>query len=183
MTPPRRSSRSLSRAVLGSILALCVPGTTEGQEAPWKERWELNLAPQLGLAPTTSERLAATEILLVHASDLTSNPQTGGYDLAVHPWEAWNGGTPDPSDPDNLPFCHDDDPFYGQPTPGRGCSGFLVAPDLVVTAGHCIAGQPPEAQPPYDCSHRYVVFDYAVMSDTDPLGQEWIGGPVALSGD
>jgi hypothetical protein len=159
------------------------PDPTEGQEAPWKERWELNLLPQLGLAPTTSERLAATEILLVHTSDLTSNPQTGGYNLAVHPWEAWNGGTPDLEDPDNWPFCHDDDPFYGQPTPGRGCSGFLVAPDLVVTAGHCIAGQPPESQPPYDCSHRYVVFDYAFTSDTDPLGQEWMGGPVALSGD
>lgn len=35
------------------------------------------------------------------------------------------------------------------------CSGFLVAPDVVVTAGHCIKSQ-------YDCSNNKWVFDYKV---------------------
>jgi len=34
------------------------------------------------------------------------------------------------------PMCSDE-PFQDQPSPGY-CSGFLVAPDLIVTAGHCV---------------------------------------------
>ncbi len=35
-----------------------------------------------------------------------------------------------------LELCPDE-PFQNQPSPGV-CSGFLVAPDLIVTAGHCV---------------------------------------------
>ncbi len=30
--------------------------------------------------------------------------------------------------------------FYGQPTASVNCTGFLVAPDLILTAGHCMTG-------------------------------------------
>lgn len=47
---------------------------------------------------------------------------------------------------------------YGQqPSPGR-CSGFLVAPDVLVTAGHCIRSAA-------DCSTNYWIFDFAVNQD------------------
>ncbi len=36
------------------------------------------------------------------------------------------------------------------------CSGFLIAPDLMVTAGHCVNHY-------YDCVYNYWVFDYAVF--------------------
>ena len=45
--------------------------------------------------------------------------------------------------------------FFNQPTASL-CSGFLVAPDLVITAGHCIEKS--------SCSDRLFVFDYAKTS-------------------
>lgn len=33
------------------------------------------------------------------------------------------------------------------------CSGFLIAPDLLLTAGHCV-------ERPYDCENYYWIFDY-----------------------
>lgn len=44
-------------------------------------------------------------------------------------------------------------PFAEQPT-AAVCSGFLVAPNLVVTAGHCVRDQD-------ECENHYFVFDYA----------------------
>lgn len=49
-----------------------------------------------------------------------------------------------------------DEPFYEQST-GAFCSGFLVAPDVVVTAGHCIRSA-------RDCSETKFVFDFAVSA-------------------
>ncbi|OGR81021.1 MAG: hypothetical protein A2X32_08750 [Elusimicrobia bacterium GWC2_64_44] len=46
--------------------------------------------------------------------------------------------------------------FRDQPI-GAFCSGTLVAPDLVMTAGHCIKSN-------YDCSEAKMVFGYAVKS-------------------
>ena len=46
--------------------------------------------------------------------------------------------------------------FSKQPTLG-GCSGFLVGPRTIVTAGHCIQDQ-------NDCNRNYFVFDYALNS-------------------
>lgn len=47
-----------------------------------------------------------------------------------------------------------DEKFYNQPTPAN-CSGFLVAPDLFVTAGHCIKSAS-------DCRNSSWVFNFAV---------------------
>lgn len=44
---------------------------------------------------------------------------------------------------------------FSQQISAADCSGFLVAPDVLVTAGHCIKTQ-------YDCSSNKWVFDYKV---------------------
>lgn len=46
-----------------------------------------------------------------------------------------------------------DERFANQPNPGN-CSGFLVAPDKLVTAGHCITNQ-------NQCAQHFWVFDFA----------------------
>jgi hypothetical protein len=46
----------------------------------------------------------------------------------------------------------DNEPFADQPSPGR-CSGFLVGPDKLVTAGHCITNDA-------DCKEYVWLFDY-----------------------
>lgn len=57
---------------------------------------------------------------------------------------------------DSNKLC--DSVSYGwQPSPGR-CSGFLVAPDILVTAGHCITSK-------IDCSNFYWIFDYTINQD------------------
>jgi len=43
-------------------------------------------------------------------------------------------------------------PYQGQPT-AASCSSFLVAPDIVVTAGHCLKTE-------WDCKSKSFVFDY-----------------------
>lgn len=47
-----------------------------------------------------------------------------------------------------------DEPFYEQVT-GAFCSGFLVAPDVLMTAGHCVSSQA-------SCDETKFVFDFAV---------------------
>ncbi len=47
--------------------------------------------------------------------------------------------------------------FYHQPT-SSDCSGFLIGPDLIATAGHCI-------RETRDCTSSYWVFDYKVEHD------------------
>lgn len=46
------------------------------------------------------------------------------------------------------------EPYYAQPTTAF-CTGFLVTPNLVATAGHCIGSQ-------YDCQKTALVFDFAM---------------------
>lgn len=51
-------------------------------------------------------------------------------------------------------FCDVDIPFGQEPVLAE-CSGVLVAPDLVLTAGHCVDSAE-------QCASHYVVFNYAV---------------------
>lgn len=50
------------------------------------------------------------------------------------------------------------EPFADQPAAGY-CSGFLVAPDLIATAGHCIRTQE-------DCDSLSIAFDFAYETPT-----------------
>lgn len=51
---------------------------------------------------------------------------------------------------DYIPVCNGE-PFANQPAPGE-CSGFLVGPDTIATAGHCMTGNA--------CSRMRFVFDF-----------------------
>jgi len=55
-----------------------------------------------------------------------------------------------------------DDPYANQPTPGM-CSGFLVGPDLLVTAGHCVNRF-------NSCESNNWVFDFKVDETTGRAG-------------
>lgn len=60
------------------------------------------------------------------------------------------------SGPKIIEMCSEER-FGDQPNPGN-CSGFLIAPDLLVTAGHCATG-------PKDCSDFLWVFDYQIKNN------------------
>jgi hypothetical protein len=60
-----------------------------------------------------------------------------------------------------IRFC-DSEKFISQPNPGM-CSGFLIAPDLIATAGHC-------AEIPTFCSEYNWVFDFKVDPTTKQAG-------------
>jgi hypothetical protein len=55
-----------------------------------------------------------------------------------------------------MQLCQDE-PFYSQPN-AAFCSAFLVAPDMVATAGHCVSSS--------DCSTVAFIFDYAMKNAT-----------------
>ncbi len=58
------------------------------------------------------------------------------------------------------PLC-DDEPFRGQPT-ASVCSGFLVAPDVVATAGHCITSS-------QECADFAFIFGFVMLDRTTPV--------------
>ncbi len=59
---------------------------------------------------------------------------------------------------DTMKVC-DAEPFAHQQTVAT-CTGFLVAPNLLVTAGHCVKSEA-------DCGHNKWVFDYKVKKKSD----------------
>ena len=176
----RASTTITSRVALAFLLggAMVGGGGHAQQQAPWVERADLSLEGMTS-APTTAERLAQATVLIVADFDVLPDPFNPQW-LDVDPWTTWQGHQADP------PLCDPSDPFYGQPTTARtptgscanqtgqcirGCTGFLVGPDLLVTAGHCISPPPGmdpwETKAPYPCYHRYVILDY---SDLGPVG-------------
>ncbi len=89
-------------------------------------------------------------VILVPKS-LLSNIGDGTFALAPDTFADWYERL-DPIDTGN-PLCADE-PFRDQPAPGDG-SGFLVAPDIVATAGHCAC--------PEDYSDRAIVFGFVML--------------------
>lgn len=62
----------------------------------------------------------------------------------------------------NAKFCSDEK-FVDQPNPGM-CSGFLIAPDLIITAGHCVEV--------FDFCNEYEwVFDFKVNKKNLSAGE------------
>ncbi|MBN1362058.1 MAG: trypsin-like peptidase domain-containing protein [Sedimentisphaerales bacterium] len=86
-------------------------------------------------AVTNPNYLAAGDatVILVYWSDLTNNGN-GTYTLPSQTYAYWYEQL-DPLGTGN-PLCADE-PFRNQPAPGV-CSGVLVTPDLIATAGHCV---------------------------------------------
>jgi hypothetical protein len=87
-------------------------------------------------ASETGRRLADSTVAFFKAADVASDGK-----MALE-----NFG-------EKLQLCKKE-PFREQ-TIGAFCSGTLVAPDLVMTAGHCVKDS-------YDCSNTKMVFGYAV---------------------
>jgi|GEM_PF-467624 len=71
-------------------------------------------------------RLAQATCIVTAGSEISDNGD-GTWDLTTNPWFTQGG----------LPLC-EGERFVGQHIIGY-CSGFLVAPDIVVTAGHCLS--------------------------------------------
>ncbi len=65
------------------------------------------------------------------------------------------------SDPYEADLCKGER-FYGQPTASVNCTGFLVGPDLILTAGHCMVrdNYETENEVTAQCSDFIWVFDY-----------------------
>lgn len=95
-------------------------------------------------APTRA--LAQSTMALIKKADLAT--VTGGYKLPTETFGSAYG------------LCTDE-PYREQPNPAF-CSGFLVGPDLIATAGHCL-------RTASDCAGVAFVFDFAYKTaGTDP---------------
>lgn len=90
------------------------------------------------------KKAASTVVALVKTSDLQKQSD-GSYMLATEPYR------------DAYQLCSNE-PFVAQPI-GCFCSGFLVARDVVATAGHCVKSQA-------DLANVRFVFDFR-MIDAD----------------
>lgn len=87
---------------------------------------------------------ADSTVALIRSASLT---QAGGqFNISTTPYGQGMG------------LCADE-PFYAQET-AAFCSGFLVAPDTVVTAGHCISDQA-------SCLNTKLVFGFKVAAPND----------------
>jgi V8-like Glu-specific endopeptidase len=71
---------------------------------------------------------------------------------------------------DAMQLC-DDEPFREQLSAGF-CSGSLVGPDLVLTAGHCARNQKA-------CDDMKIVFDFAVQNAPSRFTNRWAGANAA----
>lgn len=98
------------------------------------------------------KKLAASTAGMIKISDLQKS-SNGTYDLL-------NTKTLEEA----MNLCPSE-AFSDQPIAPR-CSGFLVGPDTLVTAGHCYRGQEPTE---FACSNYAWVFDYDMKSESsDP---------------
>jgi hypothetical protein len=91
--------------------------------------------------------VAESVVMIVDTSDLTDNG-SGMYTLDSMTFNDWLNGE----------LCPDE-PFRDQPAPGA-CSGFLAAPDLVVTAGGGCVGD--------ECPNTAFVFGFHMLDATTP---------------
>lgn len=98
-------------------------------------------------AAASMKVLAASTAAMIPPRELTKN-EDGTFSTTQDPLKA-NG------------IC-EDDPYANQPTPAN-CSGFLVGPDLLMTAGHCIRSQSA-------CEGMKWVFGFAVDEATKKAG-------------
>jgi len=94
-------------------------------------------------------------VALVSQSDLIDN-HDGTFSLSTMTYAEWYQLV-DPIGTGN-PLCSDE-PFRAQPNPAW-CSGFLVAPDIIATAGHCAC--------PQDCVDMVVVFGFVMLDANTP---------------
>ncbi|MHC4863512.1 MAG: trypsin-like serine peptidase [Planctomycetota bacterium] len=95
-------------------------------------------------------------VALLSRSQLTDNGN-GTFSLPAETYAQWYQSF-DPILTGN-PLCSDE-PYRDQPNPAW-CSGFLVAPDIVATAGHCVCSQ--------DCGDVAFIFGFVMLDATTPV--------------
>lgn len=120
-----RSVAAPTRGGRGRDLAM-VPTSELARAAKDRQRVIYGVDNRKDLYQVTSAKVkkaAAGVVALVKASDLKRQPD-GSHSLATSSYQA------------DYQLCGSE-PFVNQPL-GCFCSGFLVAPDVVATAGHCV---------------------------------------------
>jgi len=95
-------------------------------------------------------------VALLSLSDLIDNGD-GTFSLPSETYAEWYE-LADPIGTGN-PLCSDE-PFRDQPNPAW-CSGFLVAPDIIATTGHCAC--------PDDCLEMAIVFGFVMLDANTPV--------------
>jgi hypothetical protein len=107
-----------------------------------------------------NQKLAASTATMIAKSKMTrSADKVGVVQLDQSSLKSWLESQL--KTPDTSKVC-EDEPFINQPNPGM-CSGFLIAPDLLITAGHCVTS--------YDfCSAYSWVFDYQLDKNSKQAG-------------
>jgi hypothetical protein len=130
-----------------------------------KDIYEAPQAYQL-FARSTPTMISASQINVSPFSSLLEIDQTS-LDLSIRrqyqsAMSLLQGGNPtELNDSNSLGFCSSEK-FISQPNPGS-CSGFLIAPDLVVTAGHCTEVE-------RACEDYKWVFDFKLNPVTQKAG-------------
>jgi V8-like Glu-specific endopeptidase len=94
--------------------------------------------------------ISQATVVVLEYGEITDNGD-GTYDLLTTPYSARN-------------FC-EGEPFVNQPTVGF-CSGFLVAPDIIATAGHCIASEHNCADYQARCEELRFVFGFQMTDES-----------------
>ncbi|UUX50829.1 serine protease [Nisaea acidiphila] len=124
-------------------------------------------------------KLIASTVILTDRSNLTKQTD-GSYELRVESFER-----PDPTTGVALPACSGE--RFGHQYTGGWCSGFLVGPDVIVTAGHCNKSADSVTNTAY-------VFGFRAQTATDPgttafrddqvyFGRELIAHDLSEDGD
>jgi len=127
----------LSVSAFGSMSAFAAGGP--GEKVIYGEDDRLDLYQ---VTNSRDVQLADSTVALMEATNLTKNGEK--FDIAAEVFGREFG------------LC-EKEPFYNQPS-GAFCSGSLVAPDIIITAGHCIKNAG-------DCASTKFVFNYAVTKE------------------
>jgi subtilisin-like proprotein convertase family protein len=110
------------------------PSIEKDEDVPMVIYGKDNRTEEYQVTSLAYRRAGDATAMLVYASDLTPNGD-GTYTLPSKTFAEWYLDL-DPVGT-GLPLCSTE-PFRNQPAPGI-CSGVLVAPNIVATAGHCVA--------------------------------------------
>ncbi len=108
---------------------------------------------EIYLHPHLNQKIAPSIAIMV--SPVFLEKQADGYDMNFNSI----------SDSHEIALCKGQR-FYGQPTASVNCTGFLVAPDMIMTAAHCITrinSEVRNAMTP-QCSDFMWIFDYKYRS-------------------
>lgn len=101
------------------------------------------------------QKLARSTAIMVPKENIKYSkvPRKWWFDKTVVEFDGLMSFAQKVEDLDGIPLC-EDERFRDQMSPGN-CSGFLVADDILVTAGHCIMND-------VQCKQNQWVFDYKI---------------------